>query len=52
MRTPGRRGTGLCVAEHPPAGNILAYRPADTLPAYPTRMTLFHPEDRVKRKKH
>lgn len=51
MRTPGRRETGLCVAEHPPTGNILACRLADTLPAYPTRMTLFHPEDAVRRKK-
>lgn len=51
MHTPGRMGTALCVAEHPPAGNILACRPADTLPAYPTRMTLFHPENGVGRKK-
>lgn len=45
MRTPGQTGTGLCGAEHPPTGNILACRPADTLPACPTRMTLFHPEE-------
>lgn len=51
MRTPGRWGTGLCVAKHPPAGNTPACRLADTLPAYPTRTTLFHPEDKVRRNK-
>lgn len=42
--TPGQTGTGLCEAVHPPTGNTLVYRPADTLPAYLTRTTWFHPE--------
>lgn len=51
MRTLGQRGTGLCGAEHPPAGNTLACKPGDTLPACPPRMTLFHPENEGRRNK-
>lgn len=51
MRTLGQRGTGLCEAEHPPAGNTLACKPGDKLPACPPQMTLFHPENEGRRNK-
>lgn len=44
MRTPGRKGTELCVTEHLPAGNTRACRPEDTPPACSSRTTLFHPK--------
>lgn len=44
MHTPDQRGTGLCAAGHPPAGNTLACRPADIRPVCLTQMTWSHPE--------